>query len=61
MQFRLQSVEFGFDNKQNPQAEACATTINVFRSLRLRFAGYPNLPGLRAERTYSLSAETFGP
>jgi hypothetical protein len=38
MQFRLQSVEFGFDGKQNPQAEACATKINVLHSLLLRFA-----------------------
>jgi hypothetical protein len=38
MQFRLQSVEFGFDGKQNPQAEACAMKINALQSLLLRFA-----------------------
>src|SRR5665213_3154726 len=41
---------------QNPQAEACAT-----QSKALRAFSYPNLFGLRVERTYSLSAETLGP
>ena len=38
MQFRLQSVEFGFEVKQNPQAEACATKIDTVHTSILRFA-----------------------
>ena len=36
MQFRLQNVEFGFEVKQNPQAEACATKTCRFSSTSLR-------------------------
>jgi hypothetical protein len=50
MQFRLQSVGLGFEVKQNPQAEACAAEISAHHTSILRFAVYPNLAGLRAER-----------
>jgi hypothetical protein len=43
MQFRLQSVEFGFDDKLKPQAEACATGNKCFALLPLTLHGLHQL------------------